>query len=220
MRRGELRSRRVSVLLPVAIFLLFSILVIGSSLWFISTVTALTAQRDQLQQYLDNEQADNSGQPTDGLKLQADQMRAQANEVSGNLLNLSSYPDLYREQFTVIYSLAGEDVEISNIVYDRRGGILSFSASSYSVRRMPVFVKSLRDSGLFADVQYQGYVLGLNGQNPLAGAGDGTVGGYVYELRCLVLAPLPELPALPDAGNGGGGGSGSSSDGTTEGGGS
>jgi hypothetical protein len=79
---------------------------------------------------------------------------------------------------------------------------------------MPGFVKSLRDSGLFADVQYQGYMLGGNLTGPSTSGGD-TVGGYVYELRCLVLAPTPTLPTVDGSGDvdgnaagGAGGGSG------------
>ena len=203
MRHGEQRARRITVLLPVAIFLLFGVLVLASSLWFVGTVGRLTSQRDQLHQYLESERANSSEQQADGLKAQADEMQAQANEVSGNLLNLSTYPDIYREQFTVIYSLAGEDVEISNIAYDRRSGVLSFSASSFSVRRMPEFVKSLRDSGIFADVQYEGYVLGGSPGAGSAAIANGEVGGYVYELRCLLIKPVPSLP--PVAGDASGG---------------
>jgi hypothetical protein len=83
------------------------------------------------------------------------------------LKNLSSYPDLSREQFVAIYDLAGTSIDISKISYDRRTGILKFEATASELSSLPFFVQRMRASGMFADIQYRGYLQTKTGSSYL-----------------------------------------------------
>ena len=84
-------------------------------------------------------------------------MKAQAEELSSVLMNLSSYPDMAAGDFHLIYEYAGDRVDISGVNYTRPAGVLAFNAECPTVTGVPIFVAQLRMSGVFADVRYEGY---------------------------------------------------------------
>jgi hypothetical protein len=165
----------------------------------------LTFQRDDLKRYVDSSRVVDSQEEAQALKSAAETMEVRANEVKDTLYNLSSYPDFYGEQFDVIFGFAGDDIELSGYAYSRETGTLSFAAVTPRVSRMPYFVQSLRDSGLFSDVQYQGYVMGTHTETGIPVVSPTTdtlviptitVTEYRYEVTCRVAAPPPALPPV------------------------
>jgi hypothetical protein len=190
---------------PTIVFLILGALIAFSLVWYSSTMAVLTTERDTLQLYIESTRVEDSQEDAQALKAEADEMQARANEIKGTLLNLSSYPDLYGEHFRSIFDFAGYDVELSEYVYDRRTGTLSFAATSPGVRRMPYFIQSLRGCGYFSDIQYRGYVRGTHsesGEPVIDELTDITtiptfeVIEYRYEITCKLVAPVPSLPAL------------------------
>jgi hypothetical protein len=193
------------IIVPILVFLALGALIVFGAIWYTSTMASLTLQRDDLKNYVESSRVTDSQDEAQALKFAVTEMQTHAGEVKDTLYNLSSYPDLYGEQFEAIFEFAGDDIELSGYAYDRETGTLSFTAVTPLVSRMPYFVQSLRNSGLFSDVQYQGYVMGTHTEtgapvfspttdttvNPVI-----TVTEYRYEVTCRVSAPTPALPPV------------------------
>jgi hypothetical protein len=205
MAQKTARVSPLAVLVPVVVFLVLGIFMVMGTIWYASTITELTAERDSLQRYLESARLEAAQNKSDEAKAQAAEMQALANTVKDTLYNLSSYPDLYGEHFDFIFGLAGDNIELADYSYDRRTGILSFSATSPSVRHIPYFVQSLRESSYFADIQYQGYVKGVrteDGEPVINSTTDVTtistieITEYRYEITCKLAGPIPSLPPV------------------------
>jgi hypothetical protein len=190
---------------PILVFLALGTLIVFGAIWYTSTMTGLTFQRDDLKNYVDSSRVTDSQEEAQTLKFAVTEMQTRASEIRDTLYNLSTYPDLYGEQFDSIFEFAGDDIELSGYAYDRETGTLSFTAVTPRVSRMPYFVQSLRNSGLFSDVQYQGYVMGTHtetGAPVCSSTTDTTVNPvitvteYRYEVTCRVVTPTPALPPV------------------------
>jgi hypothetical protein len=215
MTQKKSRVSPLVIVVPTIVFLLLGALIAFSIVWYSTTMAVLTTERDTLQLYIESSRVEDSQEDAQALKAEADEMQARASEIKSTLLNLSSYPDLYGEHFRTIFDFAGYDVEVSEYVYDRRTGTLSFAAISPGVRRMPYFIQSLRDCGYFSDIQYRGYVRGTHsesGEPVIDELTDITtiptieVIEYRYEITCKLVAPVPSLPAVEGADGAGGDG--------------
>jgi hypothetical protein len=208
MTKKKSRVSPLALIVPILVFLALGA-AIAFSLYSISTQVAnLTMQRDDLQRYMDSARVVDGQAEASSLRSQAEQVQSLATEVRGTLYNLSSYPDLTGEDFQAVFDLAGYDVELTHFTYDRRTGALNFSASCESVRRMPIFIQSLRGCGIFSDVQYTGYANDIRTEtgSPILDPVSKTttfetweVSEYRYEVSCLVAYPAPALPPLPEA---------------------
>ncbi|MDR1082797.1 MAG: hypothetical protein LBL27_02890 [Coriobacteriales bacterium] len=210
MAQKQARVSPLMVLVPIVVFLVLGALIALGIFWYLSTTAVLITERDNLQLYLDSTRVNNFQEEAAALEAQATEMEGQAEEVKGTLYNLSSYPDMYEEQFDIIFTLAGNDVTLSDYIYDRRTGILNFSASSTSVRRMPQFVQGLRDDGHFVDIQYQGYVKEVNAATgavetrpttETATTSSNKASEYRYEITCKLVGPNPVLPEVEEEGD-------------------
>jgi hypothetical protein len=214
------KKSRVSpfvIIVPILIFLALGTLIVFSTSWYASTMATLTIERDSLQSYLDSTRVTDSQDKAEEVRRAATEMGRRADEVVGMLYILSSYPDLGGEQFQAVFELAGDNVELADYVYDRRTGILSFSATSASVRNMPRFVQSLRACGYFSDIQYRGFVRSVHIEtgepvtNPVTEVTTITsteIVEYRYEIVCKLVTPIPSLPPVEgeDTGDDTGGG--------------
>jgi hypothetical protein len=210
------KKSRVSpfvIIVPILIFLMLGTLIVFSTSWYASTMATLTIERDTLQNYLDSTRVTDSQDKAEEVRLAAAEMGRRADEVAGTLYILSSYPDLGSEQFQAIFEFAGDNIELADYVYDRRTGILSFSATSASVRTMPRFVQSLRECGHFSDIQYRGYVRSVHIEtgepvtNPVTEVTTITsteIVEYRYEVVCKLVGPVPSLPPVETEGGGDG----------------
>lgn len=205
MTQRKSRINPLAVIIPIAVFLALGAGIFFGTIWYTTNMAELTFQRDDLKRYIESARVTNSQDNTRALRLAAEEMQLRANEVRETLYNLSSYPDLHGEQFQAIFDYAGDEIELSGYVYTRVSGTLSFSATSERVSRMPVFIQNLRESGLFSDVQYQGYVMGtrtesgtpvLDRTTDMMVTPTYTVTEYLYEVTCRVTTPTPALPPV------------------------
>jgi hypothetical protein len=208
MRRKRPRINPFAIIIPILVFVALGTAVVMGVLWFGNRITSLTLERDSLQSYIDSARLNDSQAETDRLRMQAEDMAFKANEVKSVLYGLSSYPDLSGEDFQVIFDYAGTTIELSGFTYDRRTATLSFSATATSVHAMPVYVQSLRECGIFSDVQYTGYVNSIRsvpGNTVTDEDGNETVvnieiSEYRYDLTCQVAKPQPFLPPIEEDG--------------------
>jgi hypothetical protein len=205
MAQKTARVSPLAVAVPVVVFLVLGVFIALGVTWYTSTTTLLSAERTSLQQYLESARLNEAQNKAEELKAQAIEMQGLAGMVKDTLYSLSSYPDLYEEHFDFIFELAGDNIELADYRYDRRTGVLSFSATSPSVRHIPYFVQGLRESNYFSDIQYQGYVKGVrteDGEPVINATTDVTtiptieVTEYRYEITCKLTGPAPALPPL------------------------
>lgn len=208
MTRKTPRVHPLAFIVPVLTFLGLGLLIASSVIWVTGQTTLLTLERDELQHYMDSPRVSEGQAEAVSLQAAATEVQARAAEVKGTLYNLSSYPDLSGEEFQTIFNFAGENIQLTEFNYDRRSGTLSFSASSQSVRGIPTFIAALRESGIFADVQYKGYVNGVRIEtggpvfDPITEVTtlpNIEIYEYLYQVSCLVANPTPGLPALDEA---------------------
>jgi hypothetical protein len=199
------RVNPLVIVVPIVVFVLLGALIMLSTFRYATTVATLVAERDSLQLYLDSTRVEDSTEKAEEYKALATDMEQRASGVKNTLYNLSSYPDLYGEHFDIIFELAGEDITLADYAYNRRTGVLSFSATSPSVRQMPHFVQGLRDCGYFADIQYRGYVRGTHTESgeptidpvtEITTIPSITVIEYRYEITCKLASPSPALPPV------------------------
>jgi hypothetical protein len=137
-------------------------------------------------------------------------MQEEAYALVAPLDNLATYPDLTSEDFRKIFNLAGNSVVINDIGYSRETGILTFNATCGSVRGVPIFMRGLRNSGIFRDVSYSGYTggttlltdsLNWHGENSLGS--QTTLQVYTFRVQALVLADQNDGTAGTGSGTGG-----------------
>ncbi|MDR2610883.1 MAG: hypothetical protein LBC58_05450 [Clostridiales Family XIII bacterium] len=91
-----------------------------------------------------------------------------ANEVSQALedamRNMETYPQLTLAQLKQIQDIAAvQKTELSSIAFDKTTGILTLSCATQSATQVPIFISSLRSSGLFKDIAYDGYTATASG---------------------------------------------------------
>jgi hypothetical protein len=213
MTKKKSRVSPLALIVPILVFVLLGAGIAVSTVYITSQTTELSLKRDDLQSYLDSPRVLDGQRQVASLKSEAERLQSLASQVRGTLYNLSSYPDLAGKDFQYIFELAGEDIELTHFSYDRRTGALHFSATCQSVRKIPIFVQSLRTCGIFSDVQYQGYVSeteSVIGSPILDPVTDITtlstyeIQEYRYEISCLVAYPVPTLPDVTGSSDDGG----------------
>jgi hypothetical protein len=211
MTRKKSRVSPLVIIVPIFIFLILGALIVFATFWYTSTMASLTIERNNLQSYIDSTRVTDSQDKAEEVRIAATEMGQRADEVVGMLYILSSYPDLGGEQFQAIFDFASDNVELADYVYDRRTGILSFSATSSTVRNIPRFVQSLRECGYFSDIQYRGFVRSthletgepvLNPVTEVTTIVNTEIVEYRYEIVCKLVTPPPSLPPVETDGEG------------------
>jgi hypothetical protein len=193
------------ILITVFVIVALGAVLYTGFLYFSTNIAGLNAQRDELNRYVTSDRTASAYQESLDFQQKSATMGAMAGGVKSALVALSSYPDVTYAVYQRIEELAGSDVTLSGLSYDRRTGILSFSATSENVTSFPVFVASLRNTELFADIQYRGYV--KSSRQEIAGQStddDGitttsyyTIVEYGYSVQCQLATPSPRLPDIP-----------------------
>ena len=85
---------------------------------------------------------------------------------------LATYPGLTSSLIARISAVGGETVTMTLEGWEAESGTLSFRAESSEVIDIPLYVRALRETGLFQHVEYTGYQ--YRGE------------GYVLALRCVL----------------------------------
>jgi len=150
-------KKATAIRLPALILILVLLLMGGSYYLLYKETSSLEKEKEGIAAYL-NDSATKADYAR-SLRMQDSAMRMvdQKESIAEILLNLSSYPDMTGDDFELIYGYAGERVRISGVAYDRITGVLAFDAECELVTGVPIFVAQLRMSGIFEDVQYEGY---------------------------------------------------------------
>ena len=157
-RQRAFREKKATAVRQPILILVLVLVLLGAGYYKLYTDTrALEKEKAAINLYLND--------PTtvadygESLKKQdqATRMAAQRDELGRVLLNLSSYPDIYKGDFDLIYEYADKRVGVSGVSYDRSTGVLSFNAECDTVTGVPLFVAQLRMSAIFDDIRYEGY---------------------------------------------------------------
>jgi hypothetical protein len=193
------RSKRRRKLSGGVIVMIVLIVSVASSAAFFYVHTAseadeLTARRDAALSYVNDP----------GIKAQyeeavtnsrlAQEASARAEKITAVSYAADTYPDMTSADYESLFGIAGKNVVLSDIAYDRATGVLNFSAMCKSASRVPTFISALRSCGIFGDVYYEGY---SGGEYAISGepqtAEDGsitqtqiTVKEYSLSVTCLV----------------------------------
>ncbi|MDR2492696.1 MAG: hypothetical protein LBD25_04470 [Coriobacteriales bacterium] len=120
----------------------------------------------------------------------ADAARLRADAVALPRENLDTYPTLSSATVRRVYEIAGSSVGITSFAYDQPSGLVSFTAQTDQVARVPSFVAELRASGLFSALDYRGY----DGSRDVAAQTPASSGAqarprYVIEVSGILAMP-------------------------------
>ncbi|MDR2196865.1 MAG: hypothetical protein LBO07_02750 [Coriobacteriales bacterium] len=195
----------VIVVLGAAMYLCF--------LFFSTSIAELVAQRDELDRYVTSERTASAYQESLDYQRKAGDMAQLSGGVKSTLVALSSYPNLTQEAYARIMNLSGTEVMLSGVSYDRRTGVFAFQATSTNVMSFSAFVEALRNTGLFADIQYRGYVKAerteISSQSTDAAGATHvtytTIVEYSYSAQCQLIRPPAHLPEVAEGAEGAGG---------------
>ncbi|MDR1797175.1 MAG: hypothetical protein LBR44_06965 [Clostridiales Family XIII bacterium] len=169
----EAKAKRAS---PVPAAVLAAVVCGLGVFWFYqgAEVSGLKVEQARAEAFL----AENEGQvqATNQALSDAENMRAQAEAMKTITSAVESYPDLSSDQLRRVFEVASGRATLENISYDRSTGELSFGARTSTASGVSLFVAQLRQTGMFAEVTYDGY----------SGGGDA---GYSANVRCVLSAP-------------------------------
>jgi hypothetical protein len=208
----------LSAIIGLACIPLVAAVAVAVAFFLITTIADLSEQRDRLNNYIESPQTQAAYQEALSAQDEAARLRADADAVMAALRHLSSYPDLYAEDYSRVFEFVGSDLKLSNFTYDRRSGVLRFNVTASDLVGLPRFAAQMRNSGIFAEVNYGGYTqtktsvpssntssssatAGTSGASSSAAAAQPTreTVSYYYSLSCLVTSPNATLPALPES---------------------
>jgi hypothetical protein len=155
-------------------------------------IDGLEQRRDTALAYVQDTQSQYDESFTRQQEAQAAQARTDALTAAAEAMN--SYPDMTGADFKKLFKIAGDKVDMSGITYDRSTGMLTFAAKCRSATRIPIFIAALRLSGVFNDVNYDGYSAGtitVSGGSRTTEDGtvvetQDTVTEYSFNVTCVV----------------------------------
>ncbi|MDR3305838.1 MAG: hypothetical protein LBS85_07455 [Clostridiales Family XIII bacterium] len=207
-KAGDTSGKAGGRVLILVIILIIVLCGAGYSFYY-TEMNVLKGQAETVELYLNDPTVQAAYEASFAAQDQARRMTAAMEELTSVLINLSGYPDMNGEQFAEIYGFAGTRVALTGMTYNRSSGVLQFNAACDTVTGVPIFITQLRMSGIFSDVQYQGYtevVTSIPGQpivdvDPETGVETITPTtiekkAYNFSVSCLVKHPQPELPEI------------------------
>ncbi|MDR1042868.1 MAG: hypothetical protein LBL54_03090 [Clostridiales Family XIII bacterium] len=177
----------------VALIAVVVVLAAGVGLFLMYTINegdGFTERRDAALAFVDDPGTKAQYDESIANQREASRSQSRADALTGAVESINSYPDMSGDDFKTTFKIAGKQVNLSNISYDRSTGILSFDAKCGSAEHIPVFIADLRSSGVFFDVYYDGY---SGGSYTVAGEPDedgavknSVVTEYSFSVTCLV----------------------------------
>jgi hypothetical protein len=177
----------------IAILAVVAALAAAVALFLMYTINEgdiFTERRDAANAFVEAPGATASYEESIANQAAARRAQTRADALTGVVNAINTYPDMSGDDFKTLFGVAGKDVTMSNISYDRQAGILSFSAKCKSAERIPAFIAELRSAGVFFDVYYDGY---SGGSYTVAGEPDKdgkvkntVVTEYSFSVTCLV----------------------------------
>lgn len=88
---------------------------------------------------------------------------------------LKNIPALQKTDFNTFLTCGSSQIIIDNLTYDNTLSSISFSAVANNAKDISSYIKRLKDTGLFINVEYSGYIFT-----------EGT--GYSFEITCTIRA--------------------------------
>jgi hypothetical protein len=181
----------------IVVVALIAVIVAAVGLFFAYTLEetdTLTERRDRALAYVDDPET--QAQYNESLANQQEARTAtiRSETLTGAIDAINSYPDLTGDDYKKLYRIAGGNVQLSGLTYDRTTGGLSFGATCGAATRVPIFIAALRSCGLFSDVAYSGYSGGsrtVPGETQTLEDGTEvttqiTVAEYSFSVNCVV----------------------------------
>jgi hypothetical protein len=180
----------------IATVAVLAVIAAAVALFFMYTINEggkLTEKRDAALAYVNDPITHEQYSVSNSNKTAAAAAEVRSKAIVAAVEVVNSYPDMSGDDFRQLFDIAGKAVTMSNITYDRTTGALSFEGRCKSADIIPSFVSQLRASGIFADVNYEGYS-GSTYTVPGKTNDDGTVSKdtvvteYVFSVNCVVSA--------------------------------
>lgn len=138
---------------PIAIVLLF-----GSMFGFFKFREIMALREiDEINQQIAKIEAEQNadGQQEKYQELQL--LNAEFQRLTMLYQNMNSYPELTQEIVNGIFQATGTSVEVRSISYVQESAILSLNLRTPYLSQTDAVIRRLKETGLFADVQYSGY---------------------------------------------------------------
>ncbi|MDR1495434.1 MAG: hypothetical protein LBS67_00730 [Clostridiales Family XIII bacterium] len=170
----------------VVVIALIVIVVAAVAFFFLHTyreTEALTERRDLATAYVEDPEIQAQYNASLADQQEASVARVNSQALAGAVEAINSYPDMTSADFKKLFAIAEGKVDMTNIMYDRTSGILSFNGSCGSATRIPIFIADLRASGAFSDVNYSGYA---GGMTTIPGEPQTTTDGSIIETQITV----------------------------------
>jgi hypothetical protein len=165
----------------------------GLFIYLQMTTGTLLRDIDGVNSYLNAQSTKDQVAQTVAAQERAKNMQTQADTIAIPIENSATYPDLSADDIRRVYDIAGVDVTVDNLAYDRLTGALTFVSSCDYVNGVPLFVAHLRSSGIFSDVSYSGYakggVLGGSTRTGSSSSSSAADAVYTFSVSCAVNPP-------------------------------
>ena len=186
----------------IIFIMLLAVLIAFGAFFFMSSASLINEISDS-NEVLQNPVYRDTFNRTEQIRIDAEEMAAQAADLAGTRDNLETFPDMKSADWKKIFRIAGGRVDMSNFSYDRRTGILSFTATTATAPRVPLFITELRASGIFSAVSYDGYAAVprvIFGEQKIDEIGNVTISSttiaeYSFNVNCLVKPPKKQEEA-------------------------
>jgi hypothetical protein len=159
-----------------------------------SQANSLTERIGAVNAYMQNPETQQLSEEAQRGIDAAEKSKAKADVAASAVDSIDSYPDLSASDLKTVFKLAGKNVDMDGISYDRQTGEFSFTGICRSATRIPIFIAALRSTGIFSSVAYEGYT---GGTYTVPGkpvkTSDGallptqvTVNEYTFSVTCTV----------------------------------
>ncbi|MDR2163965.1 MAG: hypothetical protein LBO70_08575 [Clostridiales Family XIII bacterium] len=147
-----------------ATFIIFvavvAVAVVCFYMYMSNETSELTERRDIALAYVNNPEVQAQYDESLARQQEAKTAQARTEAIISAADAVDSYPDMSGSDMQNIFRIAGGKVNMSGITYDRTTGVFSFGARCQSATHVPIFIAALRASGVFSDVNYDGYAVG------------------------------------------------------------
>ena len=211
LERGKTKSPGAAKMpgmlrMDLIVSILIVLVIIAFYIFYFFSSSDLDSKIQSSREYLSTSTVISDFNTAEAKQAEAEAMQTKASELEAALNNIKSYPDLNSSDWKKLFRIAGGRVEMTDFIFNRSSGSLTFTASAGSATRVPLFITELRASGIFDSVSYSGYfrsdrsVLGAQSTNAESETASqiGIIADYAFSVTCVVKAPVQQ----EDANNG------------------
>jgi hypothetical protein len=151
------KGKGISIVVPILVIVLVAVAMGAGYSYFYNNTSEIRAQKEAIELYLSDPATTAAYNESLSAQSESARMAAEMSALRDVILNITSYPNLTGGDLDQVREIAGSRIKLAPMTYDKTSGVLSFNATSDTVTGVPLFVAQMRISGIFSDVQYQGY---------------------------------------------------------------